>query len=377
MKALLVTGRWAESRSLLPASGRPFLDLFLISKGLAGLERLELPGDGRFDPNEVPPEYGLLLIQGDGDNRRLRRAVLSRLGLSLGLEAEDSTRLRVQGARPLGNAIYPDAGFVARRRGRLVVYSEAPLWPLRHEWFAALELLGGLPAAHREREAACWMLEGGGKPLDCNALIQGGVYQSCWTQSLPEGDGVLFVPAGVAQEVRRGWQEQLGERFYAQEPMPLEEYVGQRLLEQELTVAVAESCTAGLISGRLSAVPGSSRYLTAGTTVYHNEAKIRLLGVERQLLEQHGAVSIEVARAMAQGMRALADTDLAVAVTGIAGPGGGTEAKPVGTVFLAAVNRQGTWLEYHGSYRGNRDSIRTQAGQTALHLLRRLISSCR
>ncbi|MBF0125536.1 MAG: nicotinamide-nucleotide amidohydrolase family protein [Magnetococcales bacterium] len=157
------------------------------------------------------------------------------------------------------------------------------------------------------------------------------------------------------------------------EPLPLEEVLGQQLRAAGVKVAVAESCTGGLISSRLTSVAGSSAFFNEGFVVYSNEAKVLRLNVPAATLERHGAVSTEVAQAMAQGALHNGHADLAVAVTGIAGPTGGSVEKPVGTVFISCINRDGETLDYRGCYSGDRQRVRQRSSQTALHLLRHLI----
>lgn len=123
---------------------------------------------------------------------------------------------------------------------------------------------------------------------------------------------------------------------------PIEERVGARLRDRDETVAVAESCTGGLVGSLLTDVPGSSAYFSRSLVTYANDAKQELLGVSREALDSHGAVSEPVARQMARSVRDTAGTTWGVATTGIAGPGGGTETKPVGTVFLG-VAYAGPW----------------------------------
>ena len=129
-------------------------------------------------------------------------------------------------------------------------------------------------------------------------------------------------------------------------------------LERQLTVAVAESCTGGLVGATLTAVPGSSGYFLGGVVSYADRAKVVLLGVTAEMLAAHGAVSAQVARAMATGVRQRLGADLAAAVTGVAGPGGGTDAKPVGLTYVAVADVRGEdvhrWL---GS--GDREANRT------------------
>ena len=135
-------------------------------------------------------------------------------------------------------------------------------------------------------------------------------------------------------------------------------------------VTTAESCTGGLIAGLLTAIGGSSDVVDGGAVTYSNAAKTRMLGVPAALIAAHGAVSEEVARAMAEGARRTAGVDLAVAVTGVAGPGGGTAEKPVGLVYAAVSDADGTdWIEKR--FPGDRGSVRFFASHQGLDLVRR------
>ncbi|MCA1683232.1 MAG: nicotinamide-nucleotide amidohydrolase family protein, partial [Actinobacteria bacterium] len=139
------------------------------------------------------------------------------------------------------------------------------------------------------------------------------------------------------------------------------------------TIAVAESCTGGLLSARLTERPGSSEVVGGGLVVYSNEAKIALAGVDPALIEAHGAVSREVAEALADGARARLQADVGVGVTGIAGPGGGTEEKPVGLVWLSVAHRDGRRLTRSVNLPGGRADVRDRSTTVALHLVRRLL----
>lgn len=143
--------------------------------------------------------------------------------------------------------------------------------------------------------------------------------------------------------------------------------MGDVLSRRGLTIAVAESCTGGLISHRITNVPGSSRYFLMGTVAYSNEVKVERLGVDAALLEKVGAVSRDVALAMARGIRQAASSDIGAGVTGIAGPAGGTPEKPVGLVFIAAVTGEDVRVERH-VFTGDRAAVKRQTADAALAL---------
>ena len=147
----------------------------------------------------------------------------------------------------------------------------------------------------------------------------------------------------------------------------------QLLAGQKKTVALAESCTGGLIAHRITNVPGASAVLACGLVTYSNDAKKNLLGVREETLGEHGAVSAAVARQMAEGARSRHTTDYGLAVTGIAGPGGGSAAKPVGTVFIALAGGQETIVEEHFNP-FDRETFKFVTSQQALDLLRRAVS---
>lgn len=168
--------------------------------------------------------------------------------------------------------------------------------------------------------------------------------------------------------------EVLGLDAFSRDGRTLEEVVGALLVERRLRIAVAESCTGGLLASRLTDVPGSSRYVECGVVAYANAQKTALLGVPDALIREHGAVSEAVAVAMAEGIRARAQTEIGVGVTGIAGPGGGSPDKPVGTVAVAAAVPQTTRARLF-RFVGDRELIKFQASQAALDLVRRTLLS--
>ncbi|RLE30050.1 damage-inducible protein CinA [Candidatus Acetothermia bacterium] len=150
----------------------------------------------------------------------------------------------------------------------------------------------------------------------------------------------------------------------------LELEIGERLRGSGRTLAVAESCTGGLLAMRITEVPGASEYFLGGIVSYANPAKERLLGVPGEVLARHGAVSEECARAMALGARAAFGADYALAITGIAGPGGGTPEKPVGLVYIALAGPDGEVEVREHRFAGSRQGIRWSAAEAALSLLR-------
>lgn len=153
----------------------------------------------------------------------------------------------------------------------------------------------------------------------------------------------------------------------------LEAVIVKKLAEHHATLAVAESCTGGYLAHRLTNVPGASQIFLAGYVTYSNAAKVSVLGVPSGLIEEHGAVSEPVARAMAEGARAQSNATFALATTGIAGPGGGSEAKPVGTAFIALAGG-GPTLAQHLFFPTDRETFKQLAAQTALNLLRERIA---
>jgi nicotinamide-nucleotide amidase len=166
--------------------------------------------------------------------------------------------------------------------------------------------------------------------------------------------------------------EKLGIAVFALNGETMEEVVGNLLKRQKKTLSIAESCTGGLIGSRITEVSGSSEYFIEGAVTYHNDAKIRNLSVPIELIEKHGAVSAEVAEAMARGMREKAKTDYAISVTGIAGPTGGTEEKPVGLVFIGYADESQV-KSFKIILPGDRFLIRWRASSAALDYLRRQI----
>jgi len=177
----------------------------------------------------------------------------------------------------------------------------------------------------------------------------------------------------MAQADEQWIRQQLGEVVFGTDEQSLPEVVGRYLAEQGKSLAVAESCTGGMVTKLLTDIPGASRYLTYGWVTYSNQAKITELGVPAELIEQHGAVSEPVCRAMAEGARKKANADYAIGITGIAGPGGGSEQKPEGLVYICVEAAEGADA-VRCVFLTGRQSVRLRAAYTALNMLRLRLS---
>lgn len=173
---------------------------------------------------------------------------------------------------------------------------------------------------------------------------------------------------GLEKKVRKV----LSPWIYSRNGDCLEAVVGRLLREKRKTLACAESCTGGLVGHRLTDIPGSSAYFIESAVVYGNSAKTRRLGVPKALLDRHGAVSAAVARAMALGIRRTSGADLGLAVTGIAGPDGGTVRKPVGLVYIALAHDEGAAV-HRSLFFGGRAQVKVQSSQKALDVLRKFL----
>jgi len=171
----------------------------------------------------------------------------------------------------------------------------------------------------------------------------------------------------------RELQDALGPAVYSTDGRALEVVVGDLLRERKMTIAVAESCTGGLLTSRLTDVPGSSDYVERGVVCYSNRSKTDLAGVPEALMQAHGAVSEPVAQAMAEGIRARAGTNIGVGITGIAGPGGGSAEKPVGTVVVAVVVDAESRVRTF-QFVGGREMVKFQAAQSALNMTRLMVT---
>ena len=205
------------------------------------------------------------------------------------------------------------------------------------------------------------------------ALPEGSPVQLAYCVKFPEIHLILRAAkqhSDLLREAAATVRQRLGDFVFARDRETMDDRLALLFREKGVTLALAESCTGGMIAARITAVPGSSAYFLEGNVTYSNEAKSRMLGVPAELIERHGAVSAEVARAMAAGARRAAGSDLALSVTGIAGPDGGTPEKPVGTVYLALADASSCLVKRY-NFQGDRDVVRSVTCFTALDWLRK------
>jgi len=228
-------------------------------------------------------------------------------------------------------------------------------------------LTTGLSAADAEDRLGAWLGKEGDVTVSC-ALVEADVH----VRLLARG-ATRALAAAALHPVEAEVRAALGVDCYGQDDDLLEAVVGRRLLERGLTVSVAESCTGGLLGHRLTNIAGSSRYIERGVIVYSNRAKEELLGVPEPLLRAHGAVSDPVARAMAEGVCRISGSPCGLAVTGIAGPDGGSAEKPVGTVYVGCATPEGIEVR-RCRFDGDRVAIKWQSSQMALDMLRRRLA---
>ena len=215
-----------------------------------------------------------------------------------------------------------------------------------------------------ESAVARALAEAGGEPEGVQATICAHAGE-IWVELFGDGEG-------LASELR----EALGGSVFVEDDRPVEAIVLDLARERGLSLGTAESCTGGLVAARLTSVPGSSDVFQGGIVSYDNEVKVERLGVPREVLDAHGAVSAKVAAAMASGAREALGADLAVADTGIAGPGGGSEEKPIGLVYVHASGPDGEAAR-ELQLPGDREAVRVRATAAALHLLRSLLTQTR
>jgi nicotinamide-nucleotide amidase len=297
--------------------------------------------------------------------------------------AEFEAGVRKQAIVPAGGRVIGIAGtapgLVVETRSAVVVVLPGPPPELRRLWVAALEdeAVRRVVDAARAPERRVLRTYGVSESAVARALTEAGGEPEGVEATICAHDGEIWVELfGPGEALASTLKEALGRAVFAEDDRSVEELVLGLAREQGFTVGAAESCTGGLVAARLTSVPGASDVFRGGIVAYENEVKVAPLGVPDETLAAHGAVSAETAAAMAAGARKALGVDVAVAVTGIAGPGGGSPEKPVGLVYLHASgpdNELGRELHLPG----DREAIRRRATAAALHLLRALLARSR
>jgi nicotinamide-nucleotide amidase len=262
------------------------------------------------------------------------------------------------------------------------LFFAVPGVPAEMKWMVENEVLPAL----RERKPPNFILH---RKLKTTGISESAIYEEIEKLIDPKDEvKVAFLPGYLGVDIRLTAQsederqaqakideldqkirEALGEYVYATGNHTLEEVVGRLLSERKQTIAVAESCTGGLIGAKITSVSGSSEYFERGVVTYSNQAKTQLLNVPSEIIEKHGAVSGEVAILMAEGVRKLARTDYGLSVTGVAGPTGGTPQKPVGLVFVGFAHENDSFARKF-TFGEDRNVNRERAAQAALNLVR-------
>lgn len=328
--------------------------------------------------------FGLGLYTDDGVLRHIRE-IFDKYRLNW---TENNAKQAVfpTGAEVIANPVGTAAGFALKQKDKLIV-----VIPGVPREIARMMPEGVLPILRREFPETA-------QPVVVRTIKSFGLSEASVDKALadldferlgvrvgfypnfPENHVVLTAAGGQQSEAAARISEaeaavvgRLGKYVFAYDGETLEGLVAKGLTEKGWTLAVAESCTGGLVTDRLTDIPGSSAFLERSVVTYSNAAKIDLLGVPADLLAEHGAVSEPTARLMAQGVRKLAGTDLGLSVSGIAGPTGGTDQKPVGTVYIALADQK-ECLCRHYAFRWDRRRNKIISAQAALMMLKRYLS---
>jgi len=344
------------------------------------------PTDDDVTRQAVAGALGLSLVEDTAAGRRLASWYAGR-GLSLTPGAARQA-LVPKGGRTLPNPLGTAPGVVIEDHGRLAVLLpgppaelEAMLPGLRGELrlflgrratgVIASRVLKVTGRTESELQEVLADLLAGANPSLAPCVQVGEIHLRVTAKAQTDAAAREAITL-VEREVRR----RLGLSVFGVDDQTLPGVVAALLQRHGFSVATAESCTAGLLGYLLTEIPGSSSFFRLGVTAYANEAKTGLLGVPPALLERHGAVSAETAAAMAEGVRGRGGCDIGVSITGIAGPGGGSTAKPVGTVYIGFSAARGTSSRRH-RFSGGREGIRRRAAMAALAMLRgHLLKEC-
>ena len=317
-------------------------------------------------------------------NQEALRAIrerFARRGMEMPLSNEKQASFPKE-AEMIPNPVGTAPGFILRHKG--VVYFFLPGVPreLKHLFQENV-----LPVLERERKEKTWVrsrtlkLFGLSESAIADRLkdLDPAAYSAilAFLPRSPENHVKITVSGAVRAEVERNLEaleglirERLAGWIFAVNQETLEEIVGGLLRSRQATLAVAESCSGGLVAHRLTNVPGSSDYFDRGVVAYSNRAKVEILHVPEEILASVGAVSAPVAEKMAEGVRQISRSTIGLGITGIAGPGGGSAEKPVGTVFIALATPQGTVSKKYQLW-GSREQIKAVSAQTAIDLVRR------
>jgi len=325
----------------------------------------------------VAKALGLPLQRRPAIERKIR-SFLSGRGIEV-LPGHLKQALLPRGCRVMQNDVGTAPGFTVQKRGSIVAalpgvpmemraMAERRLLPFvrgritgRAARWRVLKFVGIGETALEQRIGS---LAGAANPKVAFLPQQGEVHLRLTATAPTERQAQRLIEQAQAKVIAAA-----GEFFIGSDDETLESAIGELLRQRKLTLAIAESCTGGLIGNMITNVPGSSDYFLMGVIAYSNEAKAKMLGVRSEMIARHGAVSAEVATAMAQGVRRRAGADVAIAVTGIAGPTGGTKAKPVGLVYIAASG-EGWTVVKENRFAGDREAIKRRSAITALALLR-------
>ena len=311
------------------------------------------------------------------------RSVADRLGRPY---ADFERGVRKQASLPEGAVSVGLAGtapgLVLEHEGCLVVVLPGPPPELRRLWASALESepMRRLLARARPPGRRVLRFFGASESSIARALEEAGGERPGVETTICARDFEIHVDLVVdpgaereADELEAALVAPVEQWLFSRDERPVEEHVLDLCRARGLTLATAESCTGGLVAERITRVPGASDVFLGATVAYADEVKAEQLGVPPELIERHGAVSAEVAAAMASGARVRFRADVAVGITGVAGPGGGTPEKPVGLVYVAAETPEGArGIDF--SYPSDRAAVRSRAAVASLHLLRRMLT---
>lgn len=294
-----------------------------------------------------------------------------------GIDEATLDRLRrKQAALPTGSTVLPPIGTAPgcalRHGGTLVVVLPGPPSELEAMWSGAItagpvaDLLATAPTA-RSRTFRLWAVFEAEiidhlETLGADDLATVGTYTR-------EGELEIVVPDHLGPRIETILRDAFGDALFATDERHVDSLVAEALLAHGATLGVGESCTGGGLGARLTALPGASAWFLGGAIAYSDGAKVALLGVDPEVIARHGAVSAECAEGMAAGAQTVTGATWAISITGIAGPDGGSPAKPVGMVFIGLAGPDGVGSVEH-RFRGNREVIRRRAQTAALHHLR-------